>query len=293
MKRGDLFPLFFFLPIIIIEGFMIIYPLLFSLYVSLFDFNVRSKIVPFIGVDNYVEALVSPSFYNAVINSVFYATVYVSASISISLALAVLLNRPFKGKRIAYTILIIPWAVSPVVNGFLWKYLLNPTTGMINSILKLLGLVSESIPWLSNSSTAMFGVIIAALWKGTPFTILILLTALKTIPLNLYESAEVDGAGLIQRFRNITVPFIMPTLFLVTLLETIWSLNIFDLIFVLTGGGPVESTTTFYLLVYRTAFTFGRIGYASATGYLANILSTIFIILYLKFYGRVEQFLGR
>jgi multiple sugar transport system permease protein len=222
--------------------------------------------------------------------------VYVFSSvffhIFIALCLAVFLDRK-KGlagrwARTVRSVLIVPWLISWAVAAAVWRLILRPS-GVLNAYLMRLGIIESQIPWLGSLDFAMAWVVAITVWKAFPFFLMMTYAALQTVPNQLYESAQIDGAGVFGQFRHVTLPGIMPTLLTLTVLDIIWSLRQFDVLFLTTGGGPLRSTRTLTLQVYMTAFEGLRFGLASAQGVLIMLLSTIMSVVYLFLYSRAEK----
>jgi multiple sugar transport system permease protein len=202
--------------------------------------------------------------------------------------MAIVANQEFRGREILRSLLVIPWATPWIVVGFLWGYILSGEFGLINGILRTLGIIHENIIFLSPEG-AIFWTAVAAAWTQSSFTALLVLSGLQSIPDSLYEASEIDGAGIFQRFRHITLPWIQPIFNLCVLLNAMVGLTIFDIVFIMTRGGPGDRTLTLSILAYRTFFLGLDIGGGAAVSILLALLVLLVGIAYLTiFYRRME-----
>jgi ABC-type sugar transport system permease subunit len=205
----------------------------------------------------------------------YFTGLSVGVGIVFSLGVALLLNRDFRGKKVLSMILLVPWAIPTVVSGQVWKWIFNSQYGILNTILLKLNIINEHVVWLSSTDFALYCVVFAQIWNITPFMLILFLASLATVPKPLYDAALVDGANRWQSFRNITFPWIRTTFLFVLVLEIMWSFKSFDLVYVLTRGGPYDSTTVVYLLVYKNTFEYFKFGIGAALAYLLAIVILI------------------
>ncbi len=226
----------------------------------------------FVGAQNYIDLLGETAVREALSRTLFFAAMTVLSSIILSVSLALLLNEPFRGRKLARVLVLLPWAVAPVVNGVMWRYLFQPNYGLVNAILLQLGVISRYQAWLDNPQFALTVAALATTWKQMPFLTLLTLATLQSIPDSLYRAAKMDGAGIWSRFVHVTLPHLRPSLIFIVLLQTIVSLQVFDLIFTLTRGGPAQSTVLLSYLVYINAFERLTLGKASAMAILLALL---------------------
>ncbi len=196
--------------------------------------------------------------------------------------LALLLNERFPGRSLLRAIILIPWAIPPVVNGLIWQWLLEGRYGLVNAVLKGAGVIDAYHSWLTDYSTAMPALIIAQVWNHIPFVSIVVLAALQTIPDEFYEAAEMDGANIFQRFYAITLPWLSHSLLLVLITQTMVALRTFDIIYVLTGGGPGDSTTVLAWLTYVTTFNFADFGKGNAYAYIIAITTMALSVVYIR-----------
>lgn len=250
----------FILPAVFVLCMMILYPLLYGVYISFFDTNLVNK-WRFVGFKYYSRLAADADFYSSLLRTAIFTVFTVAGRVVLGVSFALLLNaKRLPCKALFRSILVLPWFFPDVVIGLLWKWLFNPSYGLVNSCLLSLGLIGQPVEWLSSTSTAMASVIVVSIWKGFPFMIVMVLAALQTIPADLYEAAELDGCGAIGKFRTVTLPGIMPVLATVVLLEVMWSFKHFTLIWNLTYGGPVDATNVVSIDIYKMGFEYLRFG---------------------------------
>lgn len=221
-----------------------------------------------LGFDNYWRALTDEHVWHAAGISALYAIGTIAPAFAIGLGLALLLNREFPGRRWVRSLMLLPWAVPGVVAAIAFLWMFDASYGVVNSVLRRMGMITTDVAWFSDGDTALFAVILPTVWKCFPFFALTLLAALQSVPQALYEAARIDGAGHWQIFRYVTWPGIQGAAALAIVLQTLWVVKDFDLVFATTHGGPARATQTLSLLVYEEAFQFFRLGYASAIGVL-------------------------
>jgi ABC-type sugar transport system permease subunit len=234
----------------------------------------------FIGLNNYLEVLSNRDFWEAIGHNVIYTVATVTGKVVLSLSLAVLLNRQLFGRDIFRTILFLPVVLSFVAIGVLWTLFLNFDYGVLNAVLNALGLKSLRQDWLGSAETALGAVIFVDIWKWTGFHLVIYLAGLQSIPRDLYEAALLDGANVFQRFWRITVPLLRPFTAINVLLASLGGFSVFDLIYVMTQGGPFKATNVAMVEVYLQAFQFNRLGYAGAMSVvLLGLVATMSVLI--------------
>lgn len=277
-----LFTFLLLLPAGIIMAIVTIYPLLRSFIISMLQWDLTKPKAAheFIFLDNYIYVLKDPTFWQSAKVTVYFVIGAVSLNIILSLAIALLLNREFFGRNLVRMLALLPWAVPSVVNGIMWKWILNPSYGALNGLLYTMGIIDKYIIWLGVPASALIMCILADVWKETPFIMLLLLAALQTIPKDLYEAAKVDGANAFQSFWHVTIPMIKPTLFVALTLRTIWALKSFDLIYTLTAGGPSNGTSVVGFYTYVKTFVSLNLGRGSAVAYLMTAVVAILVVIY-------------
>lgn len=244
----------------------------------------------FVGLDNFKKIFTGDEMVKeSLVFSVKWVATQVLLQLVFGMMMALILNSRFKGRGIVRSLSLIPWAVSGVLTTMLWMLILNQSMGLISMVLVKLGMSPGDVPsWLGNPKLAFLSVTICELWKGIPFFAVTLLAAMQGIPEDLYEACDIDGAGKIQKFRSITLPYLKETIVLTTLLRVVWEFNSTDLIFTLTGGGPVNRTTTLAIYMMKTAVVGGNYGYGSALG----VLVFFGLLLFAAVYMRLNRFGG-
>ncbi len=200
----------------------------------------------------------------------------------VGLFFASVMNRSTKLQGIIRTVILIPWAIPTIISGLMWQFMYSPQYGIINALLTKMSIVQEAIPWLSNAQWATVAIIIADVWKTTPYMSLLILAGLQTVPRHLTDAASIDGAGKLQTFFYITLPIIKPVLMVAILFRVLATFRIYDLIVVLTNGGPANQTSSLSLYTINTYFNFGNIGYGSALATVTFIISLLMSMLFLN-----------
>jgi len=236
---------------------------------------------------NYINCFTDPVVGRAMWNTVIWVLGSVVGQLSLGLLVALLLNQSTKGQIIFRSlILILPWATLDIVAGVMWKWMYNDMYGVLNDLLMKMHLISDYIPWLATENMAMLAVIIANIWKGFCLSGMFFLAGLQTIPTQLYEAAEIDGAGVFRRFWNITIPQLKPVIMTTLMLTTIWTINYFPLIYIMTGGGPGYGTETVVTYIYKLGFKFLDFNKSAA---LSNILFVIIFLIAFAFLKSISK----
>lgn len=244
----------------------------------------------FIWFRNYADLLKDPRYLNSLQATFKFSLFSVFIELILGVAIALILNQEFRGRGFVRGLMILPWAMPSIVNAAMWKWIYNADYGALNALLSQLHIISEYKVWLAEPTTAMVLIILANVWKETPFTVILILAALQTIPDDLYEASRVDGATEWQSFLKITLPLIMPVLMVAGLLQFIWGFQTFELIAIVTGGGPFSSTEMINLRVYATTFRSLRFGYGAAMAYLTSLIIFIPAVIYIRSaYRRVVE----
>jgi multiple sugar transport system permease protein len=260
---------------------IVLYPLIASLVTAFFK---QSLVVPgrtFVGLGN-VASVLQDDAWQLLRQTLIFAVGATLLPFVVGFALALALNTGIRGERVLRGVLLIPWLVPGVVVSFLWAWIFNANYGVANAILEGLGVIDSPQAWLSSPLWAMVALIIAKTWASFPWIMVMLLAGLQTVPAELHEAAVMDGAGAIRRFTAVTVPHLRPLMSIVLLLEFIWNFQHFDIIYVLTGGGPAGTTSTFATAVYETAFKGFDLGRASAIGLVWMVLLLLLVIVYVR-----------
>ncbi len=236
----------------------------------------------FAGLDNYRFVLEDASVIKAFTNTLYFAALSVVLATLIGLGIALLLHSDIRGAGWLVSAVVLPWAVPEIVNALIWQWIYNPNYGALNGILYSLGIFADYRAWLSSPLSAMHAVIFAYAWKLVPFVVIILYAGLSAIPIEHYESAEMDGAGGWARFRHITLPLLAPPLGVAVLFCMVWSMRAFDIVYLLTRGGPGEGTMVLSYLVFGKAFEFGDMGAAAAVACLLALVTLALTTLYMR-----------
>lgn len=239
----------------------------------------------FVGLDNYTQLIGDPTFYQSLTRTLLFAVMAVPLTYVVSLAVASLLvSRYAVGKNIARVVFFIPWLISPIVTGVIWRWMFGENFGLINFLIGVLG--GSEVPWQSNADISLIVVVFASSWAGTAFNMLLFIAAIKNVPPTYYEAAELDGAGSWAKFKNITLPSIAPTSFIVILLSTIGAIKEYAMIQALNNGGPGTENNLLVQYIYRTGFQNGQIGYASAASMILMMILMSIALVQLWFNNR-------
>lgn len=277
-------PAFFFLALIL--GF----PLLRGLQLSFTETNTLNPTEStYVGLTNYSNLLSSSSFLPALMVTITYASIAVIGALIVGMTTALIMNRTAASKFWVRTFVTLPWAAPPVAVALIFLWIFNPQNGVANYALRVLGLGGNGTQWFSNPSLAMPALLFVTIWMTFPLTSLIFLAALQSVPKELSESAMIDGASSRKILWHITFPIIRPTIYVMTLLLSIWALRRFDIIWILTEGGPVEKTTTIVIKLYREAFSYSRLGSSAAMGMVGFVLSVVLTFIYFRANKKVEE----
>jgi multiple sugar transport system permease protein len=234
----------------------------------------------FVGIANLVAVLGSANFWVYFGNTIFYTVAVIAAGITIQIGIALALNTDLPFKRLWHSLIILPWAIPFVLSTTIWKLMFHPTFGVINYLIAQVGL--SPIAWFSGKWSAFFTIIMATIWINTPLAVLILLAGLDNIPERLYEASRIDGAGIWNRFRHVTLPLLRPSLMAVLLIETLLALRGFEVVWAMTKGGPGDATTIIVIDIYKQLIQFGNIAYAAAESIILILLVLFVLVLIQK-----------
>lgn len=267
--------LLFIAPALLFLSLILFFPLLFSFVISFFDWQLIQEVERrFVGLANYISLFRNIDFWRAVGLHLTFVVVGISCQLIIGLLVALLLNRKFFGDNIVRALLILPVFVLPVVSGLTFRFMYDPQFGAINWIITSLGF--DPIAFLSRSSTALLAIIIQDVWRMWPFMFMIIYAGLSSLPVEPYEAAELDGASKFKIFWFITLPLLKPTIIVAIILRVVDALKAFSEIYVMTGGGPGDSTTILSIFIHKHAFRFFNMGYSAAASYVLVIIALIF-----------------
>ena len=267
-------------PALVIIATVLVVPLVIGISYSLRKFSAfRSE---YVGLGQYRTMFGDEVLHGALLNTLWWTAGSLFFQFFLGLGLALLLNRPFHGRKLVQGLVFLPWAVPTFLTGLTWTWLFNPVIGPLPHVFYAIGLQAEPVTILADPATAMWGPIIANVWFGIPFFAITLLAARKSIPAELYEAAAIDGASAWQQFTKVTLPFLAPTIAITVMLRTVWIATFADLIFVMTAGGPAGSTNTIATYIYISAFRALDKGYASAVAVLLLVLLIIYALIVIQ-----------
>jgi multiple sugar transport system permease protein len=270
-------------PMLLVMLLLTAWPLLRTIWLSFTDAALigSGETPAWIGLENYLYALSDPDFRASIWRTLYFTLVSVIIEGIIGVLVALLLNQKFIGRNVLRVLVILPWALPTIVNAMMWRLNFNPDYGSINALLSQLGIIDGYRSWLGSPEAALNAVMFADIWKNYPLVTLLVLAALQSIPEDLFEAARLDGASAWRRFRAITFPAIVAPLGVALVLRTIDAFKIFDIIYVMTRGGPVDSTKTLSFFVYQESFSYLRAGSGAAYAILMTLMCALLITLYL------------
>lgn len=275
--------------LIVILGVML-WPIIYTFILSFFNAPQGiNQVRTFIGLGNYLTMIKDDIFWGTIGRSFYFTVVSVSIELLLGLAIAQLIHAHPWGWQFLRFSLIIPWAVPTIVNGAMWRWIYNADFGALNGLLMQLGLIKHYVAWLTLPNVAMNLVIVADVWHTFPFVALILQAALATLPLDLDEAAAVDGASAWQRFLKIRLPLLRPAILVALIARTVDAFRVFDIVYVLTGGGPANKTLTITYLTYLNSFQFGKQGIGAALSFLISFFTLIMAFIFVKFLYHPED----
>jgi multiple sugar transport system permease protein len=268
------------LPLLVVMVAVIGWPLVDTVALSFTDAKLVGTSGTYVGFENYAKMLSSSNFRSTLTTTALFAVISVTAEMVLGVAAALLLNQRFYGRAALRALMILPWALPTVVNATLWRLIYNPEYGALNAALSQLGLIDAYQSWLGEPGTALAAIIVADCWKNFPLVALIALAALQAVPREMNAAALVDGAGPVARFRFVALPYLAGPLMVALVLRTIEAFKVFDIIWVMTRGGPANSTRTLSILVYQEAFSFQRAGSGASLALIVTLLVTVLAVAY-------------
>lgn len=280
-RRYALLGLAFIAPTVLVLSAVIVYPLVSAIYLSLFSIYTPTLQGNWVGLDNYAQLLAGSTFWFALLVTLIWTAGTLFLQIVLGVAMALLLNQSILFRSLARSLVLFPYFVSTVVAVLAWRWMFNDLYGILSHVLIRLGVIDMPLDWLGSMPNAMLSIIAVGAWKFFPFVVIAVLARLQTIPDQLYEAATIDGAGAFGRFFDITLPQLRDVLAIVILLRAIWDFKEFDLIFLLTGGGPLNNTRTLPLIVYQQAFGLNQMGMAAAYAVAMMAIMLVFMLVYL------------
>jgi multiple sugar transport system permease protein len=269
-------------PTVLIFCAVIVYPLVSAIYLSLFSIFTPTLSGSFVGFRNYAELASSPEFWRSLLNNLIWTVLTLTLQVVLGIAAALMLNQAMVFRSLARSLILFPYFVSTVVAVLVWRWLFNDLYGILNHLMMWAGILDMPLDWLGAMPNAMVSVVLVGAWKYFPFVVIAVLARLQTIPETLYEAATIDGAGAWSRFTDVTLPQLRDVLVVVVLLRAIWDFKEFDLIYLLTGGGPIIGTQTLPLMVYKEAFGLNEMGRASAVAVAMMLVMLVFMVIYFR-----------
>jgi multiple sugar transport system permease protein len=281
-RRDALLGLALIAPTVLVLGAVIVYPLLSAIYLSLFSLYTPTLEGHWVGLANYRAVFGSSGFWSALATTAVWTVGTLTLQVLFGLAMALLLHQNILFRSLARSLVLFPYFLSTVVAVLVWRWLFNDLYGVVNHALMAAGIIDAPVSWLGTMPNAMLSIIVVGAWKFFPFVVIAILARLQTIPEALYEAARIDGAGPVSRFFDITLPQLRDVLTIVILLRTVWDFKEFDLIYLMTGGGPVNGTRTLPLIVYQQAFGLNQMGLAAAHAVAMMLVMLVFMLAYLR-----------
>jgi len=271
--------------------FFMIFPIFYNLLLGFQNvtlMNLRGE-HEFIGLSNYINIFLDPVFKISFVNSIIFTAMCIFFQFAIGFAFALLFNMNFPGKNFLRSLLLLAWMLPMIITSTLFRWMMSGDYGVFNYFLLVLGIIDEPILWLTETSTSLLGTIIANIWIGVPFNMIILLGGLQSLPDHLYEAAKIDGASRFQQFRHITLPLMRPTILILLMLGVIYTFKVFDLIYIMTGGGPVNSSYVLPFYAFNLAFVKFDFSMGAAVATLMFVFLCIVSAIYLWFLRKEEQ----
>jgi ABC-type sugar transport system permease subunit len=265
-------------------------PILSTLYLSFFEAHSGINLPrEFVGFDNYLGLLKDNVFWSSIGRTLYFMVVSVGIELVLGIAIAQLINTRPPGWRFLRTSLIIPWAVPTIVNGAMWRWIYSADYGALNGLLVQLGIIKSYVPWLIDPARAMNLVIVADIWHTVPFVVLIIQAALATLPAELDEAAAVDGASAWNRFWLIRLPLLRPAILVVLIIRSVEAFRVFDIVYIITQGGPAFGTVTISYQTYLETFSYGNLGRGAALSFLISVFTLVMAFLYIRFLYRTQD----
>jgi multiple sugar transport system permease protein len=286
IAREKIFAIFLILPCFLFIVIFAFYPILYSFYLSLHRIILALPGIeqPFVGIENYKRLLSDRIAINSLLNTFIFVFLSTFFEIFFGLIIALIINRYFRGRGLVRAAVLVPWAIPTVVSSQMWRFIFNDNYGLLNYIIFGANTASYKA-WLADSFFAFAAIVAADVWKTSAFSALIILAGLQTIPDDLYEAAKIDGASAWQRFKKITLPLIKPALLIALLFRTMDAFRVFDLVFVMTQGGPADSTNVLQFYGYKKIFAEGLMGYGSTISVLVFLVTFIISLFYIRIVG--------
>jgi len=287
-------PVLLLFPAFLVLAAVVVVPLALSFYSSFTPFRLTKpeSLYVFIGLRNYITVISSWDFWVAFGRTVLFLTIALNAEMLLGLGLALLVSKAVRGQRLLRTLMMFPMMFSPVLVGFQFKFLFNDNIGLINNALQSLGLTDQAIPWLIDGNLALFSITVAEVWSSTSVFAILILAGLLAMPRDPIEAAHVDGCTPLQTFRYVTWPYLMPFAFIAMTIRSLDVARAYDIVKIMTDGGPAKRTELLWTLVGRTAYGDARMGLANAMAYFAIVLSILFTVYFFRKLAAARQQIG-
>jgi len=277
------------LPLLAVMTLIIGWPLIETVRISFTDARLVGGESHWVGLANFSKVLASPQFHQVLWTTILFVLISVTAEVVLGVLAALLLDQQFVGRSFLRALMILPWALPTVVNATMWRLIYNPDFGAFNALLTQTGLIADYRSWLGETQTALYAVCLADVWKNFPLVALIALAALQSVPRELKAAAIIDGAGPLARFRTVTLPYLAGPLTVAIVLRMIEAFKVFDIIWVMTRGGPANSTRTVSIFVYQEAFSFQHAGTGASAALVVVLISAVLISTYVTMLRRQSE----
>lgn len=261
---------------------VLIIPILYSLFLSVHNLVFSSRTYEFVGLKHYIAMFSDKSFLNSIWQTLVFTVLSVAAEMVLGVGVALVLNQEFKGRGFVRGLMILPWALPGVVNAIMWQWIFNANYGVFNALLTQLGVIDSYQVWLAKPTSAFICVWVANVWKETPYVVLLTIAALANISRDLYEAAAIDGSNAWKSFWKITLPSIRSVIVILLITKTIWALQTYDLVYIMTKGGPMGATEFIAYYIQKTSFKFLKFGYGSAMSYTVSMICFALTYVYIK-----------
>ncbi|MDO4938361.1 MAG: sugar ABC transporter permease [Lachnospiraceae bacterium] len=281
-SNGGKLPVALITPSMIIIFGVLIFPIVYSFILSFNNLVIKDNSLEWVGLKNYIDMFKDQTWRDSVKQTLIFTIISVFCEIVFGVAIALVLNKEFKGRGFVRGIMILPWALPGVVNAIMWKWIFNANYGAFNALMLQIGIIDKYQAWLATPRSAFICVLVANIWKETPYVVLLTIAALANIDKGLYEAASIDGANGWKAFWTITLPLIKPVLLILLITKTIWALQTYDLVYLMTAGGPMGSTEFITFLIQKTSFKYLKWGYGSAMAFTLSIICFIMTIIYIR-----------
>ena len=281
-SNGGKLPIALITPSLIIIFGVLIFPIVYSFILSFNNLVIKDNTLEWVGLKNYIDMFKDQTWRDSVKQTLIFTVISVFCEIVFGVAIALVLNKEFKGRGFVRGIMILPWALPGVVNAIMWKWIFNANYGAFNALLTQIGIIDKYQAWLATPRSAFICVLVANIWKETPYVVLLTIAALANIDKGLYEAASIDGANGWKSFWTITLPLIKPVLLILLITKTIWALQTYDLVYLMTAGGPMGATEFITFLIQKTSFKYLKWGSGSAMAFTLSVICFIMTLIYIK-----------